>query len=137
MDLEDFWKDFMQAVNVLAVDTGDFKEAAFVTESTRRLIEAEELTGFEPCHFEGVGTRNRNLRIDGYWFDDVDETVSLIVAFYQGESADSTLTQTDVTRYFNALTGFVADALSGKLKSTLEESTPRIWSRVRFAGEEG
>lgn len=124
MDLEDFWKDFMQAVNVLAVDTGDFKEAAFVTESTRRLIEAEELTGFEPCHFEGVGTRNRNLRIDGYWFDDVDETVSLIVAFYQGESADSTLTQTDVTRYFNALTGFVADALSGKLKSTLEESTP-------------
>ena len=124
MELEDFRKVFNEAVNVLAVETGDFKEAAFVSESAQRLIDAEELTGFEPCHYEGVGTRNHKLRIDGYWFDDVDETVSLIVAFYQGDSVDETLTMTDVTKCFSTLTAFVADALSGRLKSNLEESTP-------------
>jgi hypothetical protein len=124
MELKDFRKDFIESARALAVTEGDFEEASFVTEAARRLVEAEELSDFEPCHFEGTGSRQRKMRIDGYCFDDVDGSVSLIVANYEGGEAASTLTQTDATKYFSTLRTFAEDATSGRLHQTIEESSP-------------
>jgi hypothetical protein len=124
MELNDFTKDFMETARAIAVTEGDFEEAAFVSEAARRLVEAEELEDFEPCHFEGTGSRQRRLRVDGYCFDDVDGSVSLVVANYDGSDSDLTLTQTDATKYFSMLRAFAEDSLSGRLQNSLEESSP-------------
>jgi hypothetical protein len=124
MELQDFRKDFLETARALAASEGDFEEASFVAEAARRLVEAEELADFEPCHFEGTGSRQRRLRVDGYGFDDVDGSVTLIVANYEGGEDVSTLTQTDATKYFGMLRAFVEDAVSGKLDQVLEESSP-------------
>lgn len=124
MKLEDFRTDFLETSRALAATEGDFEEASFVAEASRRLVEAEELDDFEPCHFVGTGSKQRKTRVDGYCFDEVDGSFSLIVANYEGSEAVSTLTQTDATRYFNMLRAFLEDALSGKLQKTLEESSP-------------
>src|ERR1051326_1604653 len=100
MELRDFRKDFIETARALAVTEGDFEEASFVSEAARRLVEAEELEDFEPCHFEGTGSRQRKMRVDGYCFDEVDGSVSLIVANYEGSETDLTLTQTDATKHF-------------------------------------
>lgn len=124
MELSDFKKDFIETVRAIAVTDGDFEEAAFVSEAARRLVEAEELEDFEPCHFEGTGSRQRRMRIDGYCFDDVDGSVSLVVANYDGSEKDSTLTQTDAAKHFAMLRAFVDEALAGRLQGTMEESSP-------------
>jgi hypothetical protein len=124
MELEDFRKDYLETVRALAATEGDFEEASFVSESARRLMEAEELSVFEPCHFKGTGSRNRKTRIDGYGFDDVDGSLSLIAAHYSGGVSSKTMTQTDATKSFGMLRAFVEDAISGRLHRAIEESTP-------------
>ncbi|MBI5135765.1 MAG: AIPR family protein [Nitrospirae bacterium] len=124
MELQDFRKDFLETVLALAAAEGDFEEASFVAEACRRLVEAEELADFEPCHFQGTGSRSRKMRIDGFGFDDVDGSVSLVVADYSGSDAAPALTQTDATRSFGLLRTFVEDAVSGRLHQTIEESSP-------------
>lgn len=124
MELEDFRKDFLETARALAASEGDFAEASFVAEAARRLIDAEELTDFEPCHFEGTGSRQRRLRVDGYSFDDVDGSVTLLIADYDGGEEISTLTQTDATKHFGMLRAFIEDAVSGRLDQVLEESSP-------------
>jgi hypothetical protein len=64
------------------------------------------------------------MRVDGYCFDEVDGSFSLVVANYEGREAVSTLTQTDATKYFSMLRTFVEDAVSGRLQQTFEESSP-------------
>lgn len=124
MELRDFRKDFIETARALALTEGDFEEASFVSEAARRLVEAEELEDFEPCHFEGTGSRQRKMRVDGYCFDDVDGSVSLIIANYEGSESDLTLTQTDATKHFGMLRAFAEDAVSGRLHETIEESSP-------------
>lgn len=124
MELKDFRKDFIETARALAVAEGDFEEASFVAEAARRLVEAEELSDFEPSHFEGTGSRQRRLRVDGYCFDDVDGSVSLVIANYEGGEDASTLTQTDATKYFSMLRAFADDAVSGRLQQIIEESSP-------------
>lgn len=124
MELQEFRKDFLEMARALAASEGDFEEASFVAEAARRLVEAEELSDFEPCYFEGIGSRQRRLRVDGYSFDDVDGSATLIVANYDGGDDVSTLTQTDATKYFGMLRAFIEDAVSGRLDQVLEESSP-------------
>jgi len=124
MELEEFRKDFLETARALAAAEGDFEGASFVAESARRLVEAEELADFEPCYLEGTGSRNRRMRVDGYVFDDVDGTMSLVVANYSGGQAADTLTQTDATRHFGMLRSFIEDAVDGRLLRAIEESSP-------------
>lgn len=124
MEIEDFRKDFLETARALAAAEGDFEVAAFVAEAARRLLEAEELAEFEPCHLEGIGSRNRKMRVDGYSFDDVDGSVAVIVSNYVGGSIMETLTQTDATRFFGMLRAFLEDAVNGKLQRIIEESSP-------------
>lgn len=124
MELEEFRKDFLETVRALAAAEGDFEEASFVAESARRLLEAEELAEFEPCHHEGTGSRNRRMRVDGYGFDDVDGSISLAIANYSGREVADTLTQTEATRYFGMLRAFIEDAVDGRIQRTIEESSP-------------
>src|SRR5687768_16468188 len=124
MELKDFRKDFIETARAVAVTDGDFEEAAFVSEAARRLVEAEELEEFVPCHFQGTGTKQRKLRVDGYCFDEVDTSVSLVIANYNGTEEDSTLTQTEATKYFTTLRAFTEEAVSGRLHQSLEESSP-------------
>lgn len=124
MELDDFRKDFLETVRAVAEAEGEFEEAAFVGESARRLLEAEEMPDFEPCHYDGTGSKNRKLRVDGYAIDDVDGSVSLLLANYQGSDASSALTQTDANKWFGMLRAVVEDSLSGRLERAVEESTP-------------
>jgi hypothetical protein len=124
MELQDFRKDFLETARALAATEEDFEEASFVAEAARRLVEAEELVSFDPCHFEGTGSRQRKMRVDGYCFDEVDGSFSLLVASYEGGEAAATLTQTDATKHFNMLKAFVEDAISGRLQQAIEESSP-------------
>lgn len=124
MELEEFRKDFLETARAMAASEGDFEGAAFVTEAARRLVEAEELTEFEPCYLPGTGSRNRKYRVDGYCFDDVDGSVALVVAVFNGAPTAGTLTQTDATRYFGMLRTFIEDAVEGRLQQAIEESSP-------------
>ncbi|MBK7006938.1 MAG: hypothetical protein IPH37_18890 [Burkholderiales bacterium] len=75
MDLESFHQELMSSVRVAAEANRDFVRSAFVEEAGSRLSDAEEITDFQICHYEGLGARKRRLQVDGLldgrgrWFD--------------------------------------------------------------------
>ena len=77
-----------------------------------------------PCYFEGTGKRNRRLRVDGYSFDDVDNSAKLLIADYRGNELADTLIQTEAERSFERLRAFLEDAITGNLHNMMEESSP-------------
>jgi hypothetical protein len=124
MELTEFQKEFIENVKSTAAAEGDFEKSAFVNECAKKLIEAEELDEFEPCYYEGTGRRNRRLMVHGYSFDEVDESVKLVISNYVGTEELETLTQTDLTKLFERLTAFAEEAVKGQIHPEVDESSP-------------
>ncbi|MGN9464888.1 AIPR family protein [Pseudomonas syringae] len=125
MNLEDFHREFIETVRARAESTKDFIRAVFVEECGDRLIDAEEFFSFESCRFEGVGIKKRKLRVDGYYYDDADSSLTLMVAeFFNDDEMGAFVTQ-DVKRAFEQLRSYLEEALNGSLTDgSVDESNP-------------
>jgi len=74
------------------------------------------------------------MRVDGYCFDDVDGSVSLIVANYEGSESDLTLTQTDATKHFGMLRAFVDMGASHTEVTVINGTQFALTRSVNIAG---
>jgi hypothetical protein len=125
MNIEEFRTDLLERVRASAEAYKDFRLARFVEEAAIRLADAEEVTDFEGCRFEGSGARSRKLLVNGYAFDESDGSVTLVVADYSDADQTPTLGSTDVKKSFGMLMGFAEEALSGRLTDgSIEETEP-------------
>ena len=124
MELEEFRKEYLEAVRATAAVEEEFSRASFVQEATDRLSDAGELSDFEHCYHEGIGSRRRKLRVDGFAVDEADSSFRLVIADFRGEDSTETLTQTQAEGSFSQLQTFIEDALSERLTETIEESAP-------------
>jgi hypothetical protein len=124
--LDSFRNDFLETVRAHAAAEGDFTQAAFVTIASQKLMDAEEFSDFEPCYHEGIGIRDRRvkLRVDGYSYDDADGSMKLLISDFRGGPEAETLTYTEATALFSRLRAFVSESMGGMLHPELEESTP-------------
>lgn len=123
MTLDEFRKDLLESVRSLAEADKNFIRAAYVAEAGNRLVEAEEIVDFQSCRFEGVGVRKRKLEVDGYSFDDVDGSLSLLIADFSNEDGITTFGVTEANKLFGMLRNFVEESLCGNLTDgSIEES---------------
>ena len=118
--------------------------SAFAERAGELLEESEELFDFEACYFRGIGSRNRNLAVDGFSFDDADGSVRIVVAEFDGGADAKTLIQSQAKQLFARSQAFVEDSLSRRVQQSSEESSPAFGlareieqragaiSRVRF-----
>jgi len=83
MTLEEFSKDLREDVQTYAVTDGNFSRSAFVDCCANRLQEANILNDFTPCFFKGTGEKKRALELDGYSFDELDDSFSIVIADYR------------------------------------------------------
>lgn len=142
MTLEEFAKDLREDVQTYAVTDGNFSRSAFVDCCANRLQEANILSDFTPCYYKGTGSRNRSLELDGYSFDELDDSFSIIIADYRRFASDATITKTEANALFSKVTNFISESISGRLIEGIEDSHPghglvlelrqRLSSIVRF-----
>ncbi|MCX2456318.1 AIPR family protein [Lacticaseibacillus nasuensis] len=85
--------------SLAATDTASDREAFFQI-YCEKLDEAELIEDYEYLYFNGKGSRNRIIQIDGYAYNELDERLSLFVipplAYYQ----ESSLTRTEADNLF-------------------------------------
>ncbi|WP_392561780.1 AIPR family protein [Orbus sturtevantii] len=124
MDVQEFRKDFLEDIKTDAAVTGEGSCASFVSAFARYLQEAEYLLDFTASYYEGTGKRNRKLRVDGYAYDEFDQTMSLIIADYDGSENEYVLTKTQAKQLQDRLSHFVDDAQNTPLHCSLEMSRP-------------
>lgn len=124
MTAQEFRKDFLEDVKADAASSGEGTCASFVTAFARYLQEAEYLLDFTSSYFEGIGKRNRKLRVDGYAYDEFDKTMSLIVADYDGAEAERVLVKTQAKQLKDRLVYFLDDVQNSSLHRDVEMSRP-------------
>jgi len=122
MDAQEFRKDFLEDIKADAAATGEGSCASFVTSFARYLQEADYLLDFTSSYFEGIGKRNRKLRVDGYVYDEFDKTMSLIIADYDVLDNEHVLVKTQARQLQNRLIYFVENALNTQLHKNVEMS---------------
>ena len=87
------------------------------------LIDAEVLADFAPSFYTGKNGRY-NYRVDGYAFDEFDNTMNLIIADFDGNDLERRLTGTSANKNFGLLLKFLDAALTTDLYQEIEMSTP-------------
>lgn len=124
MELHEFRKDFLEDIKADAHASGEGSCASFVSSFARYLEEADYLLDFTSSYFEGTGKQNRKLRVDGYSYDEFDNTMYLIIADYDVLDEDRILTKSGANQLQSRLINFVDYALTSNLHREIEMSRP-------------
>lgn len=123
MDSVAFKKDFLESIKTAAAVTGEGACASFVDNVAQYLIDAEVLSDFNPSFYIGRLGRSK-YRIDGYVYDEFDNTMNLIIADFDGNDLERRLTNTVAQHDFGELIVFLKAALTTHLYREIEMSTP-------------
>ena len=124
MDLEEYRLDYIQSVKVGSKVNQDFNRSEFVNSVMTELIEAEEISEFSPCFYEGIiGNRGKKVEIDGYNLDEYDGTFSIVTCKYDGTTKpDSKFTKTDIEDLAERARRFIEGSLDRTVQNSIEES---------------
>jgi hypothetical protein len=119
-DLDGFRNDLLNAVRMRAPNecSPSDLDFAFVCEIGARLADAEEFQDFIPCYYAGTGHRGRKSRVDGYEIDEVDDSIRLLIADYNGGKELVTITKTRAESIFSQLKAFIEESASGRISSS-------------------
>ena len=88
MDSQEFRQEFLTSVKAAAAVSGEGSCAAFVDEMAQYLIDVEVLADFQPSFYTATKS-NKKYRVDGYNYDEFDNSLYLIIASYSGSGEDS------------------------------------------------
>jgi hypothetical protein len=121
-DLARFRDELINDARVLAASDRDapFTDQAFAKIVGDRLVAAEELGSFEPCHVRHPGPRNTKMKLDGFEWDEDDDSLRLIVTRFSGGSDPETINKAIAETEFKAVRSFVDAAVSGWCRASLE-----------------
>lgn len=122
MDSQEFKKDFLENIKAVATVTGEGSCATFVENMAQYLIDSEVLSDFVPSFYMGRKS-NSKYRVDGYVFEDFDNTMNLVIADFDGTNADRSLTNTKAKQLFKQVMLFAEVALNTDLYKEIEIST--------------
>ena len=79
MDSQEFRQEFLTSVKAAAAVSGEGSCAAFVDEMAQYLIDVEVLADFQPSFYTATKS-NKKYRVDGYNYDEFDNSLYLIIA---------------------------------------------------------
>ena len=127
MQPEEFLREIEQIVVRRSKASHLVDTLAFVSEVAERLVEDPVFGEFEPAEWEGIGSKNRSLKIHGYTrLDESDGSIGLVLGKWEdaeiGEAG--TLNTANASQLFKLMENFVLDAIENSLCEKITESNP-------------
>lgn len=125
MDVEAFRDEVRQEVHLSAEQNRTFPRDEFLIQYTEDLVDAEEFGDFEQLQYESSGSRRGSiLQIDGYYYDELDQSLGIFLCDFTDTLEMQTLTMRDIQVLFKREENFVIDSLNGFIQENAEESSP-------------
>lgn len=110
MNISDFKKNKIEEIKLASSADGTTDKEEFINYATNALLEAEEIDDFTATHFEGVGRKTRKIQIDGYDYNELDDSLSLFIAPSLTYFSEDKLITTDAEKIFMRARFFIEDA---------------------------
>ena len=120
--LNEFRNDVLHEVHVNASMNGTSPREEFLILYADALTEAEEFEDFEQLSYEGVGTKGKRIAIDGYFYDELENCLSIITCPFVDSLDIRSLTITEAETHFKRACAFIEEARSGFIQRYAEES---------------
>lgn len=124
MDIKEFRNGILNEVHLNASANGTSPREEFLTMYSNALVEAEEFEDFEQLAFEGVGSQNRKILIDGYYYSELENCLTIVACPFSDSVEIQSLTATEAENHFKRARAFVEEAMSGFIQKYAEESSP-------------
>lgn len=106
----DFRDNLLNAVTTESTINGTDDIEEFVSNVVDRIVEAEELSDFNYLPHESTGARNKQIQIDGYAYNELDDSLDIVIAIPIKYGTVETLTVTEMNKYFGRATAFLENA---------------------------
>lgn len=124
MELSEFRTGILDDVHFNASMNGTSPREEFLALYAKTLVDAEEFEDFEELAYEGVGSRNRRIQIDGYYYSELDNCLYIIICPFEDSIEMHSLTATEAENQFKRARAFVEESRSGFIQKNAEESSP-------------
>lgn len=98
-------------------------EEEFLNYVTDILIEADEFDEFIESYYEGITKKKGNMKIDGYAFDESDNSCCIFILDYHGDGENDSINNDNIKTLFKKIRFFVEESIKNRLYLNLEEST--------------
>lgn len=119
--MDEYTEELVSEIKSLSYSDNVTDREAFFQIYSEKLEESEIIEDYHYLSFEGTGSRNRNIQIDGYAYSELDSKLTLFIipplAYYE----TVTLKQSDAEIFFNRAKYFYLDA--NRIISNAEESS--------------
>lgn len=124
MELSEFRAGILDDVHFNASMNGTSPREEFMALYAGTLVDAEEFEDFEQLAYEGVGSRNRRIQIDGYYYSELDNCLYIIICPFVDSLELQSFTATEAENQFKRARAFVEESRSGFILKYAEESSP-------------
>lgn len=120
-----FRNSLLEESKIRSEATSDLSYASFVQVFTEYLADAGILSDFTYAHYKRPFKPGRkNARVDGYFENIFEESVSLIISDYSGTEELETITKTEALQHFNECIAFAEASFDGVLRKEIDKSDP-------------
>ena len=124
MDIKEFRNGILDDVHFNASINGTSPREEFLAMYANALVEAEEFEDFEQLAYEGVGSQNKKILIDGYYYSELENCLVIIACPFTDSMDVQSLTATEAEMHFKRARAFVEESRSGFIQKYAEESSP-------------
>lgn len=83
----------------------------------------EESLCLQKAYFEMQGPKNRKIQIDGWGYDEADQSFALFCSKFDAYNMVPTLTNTDIDKYLRCMEAFVENSLNDYISENAEFSS--------------
>ena len=118
--LKEFRDSILDEIHFNASMNGTPPREEFLTLYANALADAEEFEDFEQLPFEGVGPRNKRILIDGYFYDELEDSLAIVSCPFTDSVDVQSLTATDAETHFRRARAFVEESLSGFIQKNAD-----------------
>ena len=123
MDLEQYKQYLTTECITTAAASDTTPEEEFINYVIDLFNENQEALELNSCYFEMNGPRNRKIQIDGWGYDEADNTFILFVSYFDRLNTAPTMTNTDIDGFLRKMEAFVENSANGFIEQNCEFSS--------------
>lgn len=120
--ISDYRESMLADVDLEKSQTGEGSSATFTKIILEKLVEYEKIDEYNISFFETITNRGRKLRVDAYYFDEIEENLLLFVTDFSGDRDLQKLIISEANMIFERLYTFIELAYRGKLDAHVDIS---------------
>jgi hypothetical protein len=125
MELNEFLFELQQLVAIRSSANNLVDTLAFVNEVAERLEEDPVFGEFEQIEYQGIGSRNRILKVHGFTrFEESDGSIGLVIGKWEDITSPETLSTLTVNQLSGYLENFVRESIENDLYERIAEASP-------------